>query len=152
MKNRLTERDLSRIVRRVIGNESRKRLNEMTYDLRTDIMDIIRDSNASNEEVISILNSIADEMSSSRRLRRDVENRFRGGMNEEDEKDMDQHINWDIKDVDCEGGRFGKLSSMGVSYDDDHNPEVFIRYCKGDNEELDYLKRKARMEIESYLF
>jgi len=92
MKNRLTERDLSRIVRRVIGNESRKKLNEMTYDLRTDIMDIIRDSNASNEEVISILNSIADEMSSSR------------------------------------------------------------RYCKGDNEELDYLKRKARMEIESYLF
>ena len=62
---------------------------------------------------------------------------------------MDEHINWDIKTTDCEGSSLGNMSSMGVDEDEDGNIVVTIRYCKGDDEELEYLKRKARMEIAS---
>jgi hypothetical protein len=41
------------------------------------------------------------------------------------------------------------MSSMGVDEDEDGNIVVFIRYCKGDDEELEHLKMKARMEIAS---
>ena len=64
-----------------------------------------------------------------------------------DDTSMDEHINWDIKTIDCEGSRFGNMSSMGVDKDDDGNIFAFIRYCKGDDEELEYLKRKARRQI-----
>ena len=68
---------------------------------------------------------------------------------EQEDTSMDEYINWDIRATECsEVSRTGRMSSMGVSYDEDGNPEVFIRYCKGDDEELDYLKRKARREIE----
>jgi hypothetical protein len=62
---------------------------------------------------------------------------------------MDEHINFDIKTTDCEGSSLGNMSSMGVDEDEDGNIVVFIRYCKGDDEELEYLKRKARREIAS---
>ena len=62
---------------------------------------------------------------------------------------MDEHINWDIKTTDCEGSSLGNMSSMGVDEDEDGNIVVFIRYCKGDDEELEHLKMKARMEIAS---
>ena len=67
---------------------------------------------------------------------------------ENEDKSMDEYINWDIKSVNCEGSRFGNMSSMGVDEDEDGNIRVRIRYCEGDDEELNYLKRKARREIE----
>jgi hypothetical protein len=73
-------------------------------------------------------------------------------LNEELDYDMDkmdEHINWDIKTTDCEGSSLGNMSSMGVDEDEDGNIVVFIRYCKGDDEELEHLKMKARMEIAS---
>lgn len=72
-----------------------------------------------------------------------------GVISEQEDNDysMDEYIDWDIKSVDCEGSRLGSMSSMGVNYDDDNNPTVRIRYCKGDKDELHYLKSKARMEI-----
>jgi hypothetical protein len=56
---------------------------------------------------------------------------------------------WDIQTVDCpENSTIGKLSSMGVnSYDDGETFKVTIRYCKGDDDELEYLKKKAVMQI-----
>ena len=45
--------------------------------LYSDIMDVIRNSNASHEETVSILRSIADEMTSERRVKRDAVSRFR---------------------------------------------------------------------------
>jgi hypothetical protein len=60
---------------------------------------------------------------------------------------MDEHINFDIKTTDCEGSSLGNMSSMGVDEDEDGNIVVTIRYCKGDDKELEYLKRKARLEI-----
>jgi len=69
---RLSESDITRIVKRVINED----MSENT--LRSDIMDLIHNSNSSHEETLSILRSIADEMESSRRLRRDVEKRFGG--------------------------------------------------------------------------
>lgn len=68
-------------------------------------------------------------------------------MSSMDDTSMDEYINWDIKSVNCEGSRFGGMSSMGVDEDEDGNIKVFIRYCDGDDEELEYLKRKARYQI-----
>jgi hypothetical protein len=48
--------------------------------LYSDIMDVIRNSNSSHEETVSILRNIADEMTSSRKVRRGAESRFRDGM------------------------------------------------------------------------
>lgn len=73
--SKLTESDLTRIVRRVINEE----MFENT--LYGDIMGIIHNSNSSHEETLSILRSIADEMKSSRGVRRNTEKRFRGDMN-----------------------------------------------------------------------
>jgi hypothetical protein len=67
---RLTESDLTRLVRRIV----RENYENSLY---SDIMGLITNSNSSHEETITILNSIVDEMSSSRKLRRDVEKRFR---------------------------------------------------------------------------
>jgi hypothetical protein len=72
---RLTESGLDRIVRRVINED----MSENT--LYRDIMGVIHNSNSSHEETLSILRSIADEMESSRRVRRNTEKRFRGDMN-----------------------------------------------------------------------
>jgi hypothetical protein len=65
---------------------------------------------------------------------------------ENEDMSMDEHIDWNIKSVNCEGK--DNTGSMRVSEDEDGNPTVFIRYCKGDDEKLNHLKRKARHEIE----
>lgn len=80
---RLTERDLTRLVKRIVSED----MEENT--LYSDIMGLIRNSNSSHEETIDVLNSIVDEMSSSRRLRRDVEKRFRDDMNENEDDEME---------------------------------------------------------------
>ena len=45
--------------------------------LYNDIMGLIRNSNSSHRETIDVLKLIVDEMESSRRVRRDVESRFK---------------------------------------------------------------------------
>ena len=69
-------------------------------------------------------------------------------LSEESEYDMEEII-YDIKTSDCEGSRFGNMASMGVDEDEDGNIVVTIRYCEGDDETLEHLKMKARMEIAS---
>jgi len=69
-------------------------------------------------------------------------------ISEESDYEMDEII-YDIKTTDCEGSSLGNMSSMGVDEDEDGNIVVFIRYCKGDDDELEHLKMKARMEIAS---
>ena len=54
--------------------------------------------------------------------------------------DSQEDINYDIKAMDCEGSRFGNMSSVMVNDDD----TIVIRYCKGDDEELEYLKEKGK--------
>jgi len=71
---RLTERDLTRLVKRIVSEN----MEENT--LYSDIMDVIRNSNSSHEETVSILRNIADEMSSARKVRRGAESRFRDDM------------------------------------------------------------------------
>jgi hypothetical protein len=71
---RLTERDLTRLVKRIVSED----MEENT--LYSDIMDVIRNSNSSHEETVSILRNIADEMTSARKVRRGVESRFRDDM------------------------------------------------------------------------
>ena len=71
---RLDEKHIEKIIKKVI--------KEDMFDggLEYEIKELIKNSNTSNEETISILRNIADEMESSRRVRRGVESRFRNEM------------------------------------------------------------------------
>jgi hypothetical protein len=71
---RLDEKHIEKIIKKVI--------KEDMFDggLEYEIKELIRNSNISNEESISILRNIADKMESSRRVRRGVESRFRNEM------------------------------------------------------------------------
>jgi hypothetical protein len=79
----LDRRDKERLLD-YIKSEKEESMNESVdmYEntLYSDIMDLIRNSNSSHEESVSILRSIADEMTSERRVRRGVESRFRDNM------------------------------------------------------------------------
>lgn len=68
---RLSETELTKLVKRIVNEE-------MENDLRSDIERLLYNSNASNDEIISILRQIADEREESRRVRRDVQSRFNG--------------------------------------------------------------------------
>ena len=69
-ENRLRERNLKRLVSEDMEKNT----------LYSDIMAVIRNSNSSHEEAVSILRNIADEMTSSRKVRRGAESRFRDYM------------------------------------------------------------------------
>ena len=71
---KINERHIKRIIKKVI--------KEDMFDggLEYEIKELIKNSNTSNEETISILRNIADDMDSSRRVRRGVESRFRNEM------------------------------------------------------------------------
>jgi Leu/Phe-tRNA-protein transferase len=71
---RLDEKHIEKIIKKVIKEDMFD--NNLEYDIK----ELIRNSNASNEESISILRNIADEMESSRRVRRGAESRFRNEM------------------------------------------------------------------------
>lgn len=68
---RLTETELTNLVKRIVNEDI------MENSLYNDIMDLIRNSNSSHNETIGVLNSIIDEMESSKRVRRGAESRFR---------------------------------------------------------------------------
>jgi thymidylate synthase len=70
---KLTERDITNLVKRIV-NEQDDMDNE--GDLRSEIMSLIHNSNASHEEIVDILEDITDEIVSSKRIRRDVESRW----------------------------------------------------------------------------
>ena len=67
----VSERDLKRLVKRIV--------NEGMFEnsLYSDIMDVIKNSNSSHEETVSVLRNIVDEMTLSRKVRRGAESRFR---------------------------------------------------------------------------
>jgi hypothetical protein len=51
--------------------------------------------------------------------------------------DSEENISYDIKSVECDGNEMDGY----VDIDDD---TIVIRYCKGNNESLEYLKRKGK--------
>ena len=71
---RMDERHIESIIKKVIKEDMFD--NNLEYEIK----DLIKNSNASNEESISILRNIADEMESSRSVRRGAESRFRNEM------------------------------------------------------------------------
>ena len=71
---KLTERDLTRLIKRIISEDM------FENSLYSDIMAVIRNSNSSHEEAVSVLRNIADEMTSARKVRRGAESRFRDDM------------------------------------------------------------------------
>ena len=142
---RLTERDLTNIVKSVL-NEKRLSASELIKDMT------VRD-------IVDVVNSFSNKQISVKEVKEKIEYMFRpsgGRMNEnmddssalhdmevlEDSvyTDSREDINYDIKSMDCEGSRFGNMSSVMVDDDD----TIVIRYCKGDYEELEYLKEKGK--------
>ncbi len=71
---KINERHIERIIKKVIKEDM------FDSGLEYEIKELIRNSNISNDESISLLRNIADEMESSRRVRRGVESRFRNEM------------------------------------------------------------------------
>ena len=89
---KLTEKDLSNLVKQVMKEnmysqeelemmrdpefQKHDRYEPVNKDIKSKIMELIYNSNSSNEEMISILRSIADDMASSRSVRNDVQSRW----------------------------------------------------------------------------
>ena len=71
---RLDEKHIEKIIKKVIKEDMFD--NNLEYDIK----ELIRNSNISNDESISLLRNIADEMESSRRVRRGAVSRFRDEM------------------------------------------------------------------------
>lgn len=73
MKNtiRLTESELTNLVKKIVNE------NMYENDIYSGVMDVIRNSNASTQETIDVLQMIIDEMETSRRVRRGAELRFK---------------------------------------------------------------------------
>ena len=71
---KINERHIERIIKKVIKEDMFD--NNLEYEIK----ELIRNSNISNDESISLLRNIADEMESSRRVRRGVEYSFRNEM------------------------------------------------------------------------
>ena len=67
---KLTENDLSKIVKRVV--------NESLYEneLYNEITSVIKNSNASRTEVLDVLKGIANEMESGMNMRKDIKKRW----------------------------------------------------------------------------
>ena len=55
-----------------------------------------------------------------------------------------EDISYDIQSVDC-GGK----NEMDGHVDIDADDTLIIKYCEGDNEELDYLKNKGKLLLYS---
>ena len=126
---KLTESDLTRIVKSVL-NERRVSASELIKDMT------LRD-------VVEVVNSFSNKQISLKEVKEKIEYMFRpsgGRMNEEYESvytDSNEEISYDIQSVDC-GGDFGG------SVDIDEDDTIVIRYCEGDDEELEYLKKKGK--------
>ena len=126
---RLTESELTRIVKSVL-NERRVSASELIKDMT------LRD-------VVEVVNSFSNKQISLKEVKEKIEYMFRpsgGRMNEEYESvysDSNEDISYDIQSVDC-GGDFGG------SVDIDEDDTIVIRYCEGDDEELEYLKEKGK--------
>ena len=70
-KMRHIQESNQRLEKRIVNEEV------LENTLYNDIMGLIRNSNSSHRETIDVLKLIVDEMESSRRVRRDVESRFK---------------------------------------------------------------------------
>ena len=56
---------------------------------------------------------------------------------------------YDIEAVDCDPSQSYKDGTVDIEEDNDGNGIIKIRYCRGDKENLNYLKKKGRMIIRS---
>ena len=90
--NKLTERDFSRIVKQIISEnmysdeelemmhdpefQKNDHYTPVTNDLGTKIEKLIWNSNYSNEEIVSILRNIADEIENSRKFKNNLKDRW----------------------------------------------------------------------------
>ena len=126
---RLTESDLTRIVKSVL-NERRVSASELIKDMT------LRD-------VVEVVNSFSNKQISLKEVKEKIEYMFRpsgGRMNENMDDvytDSNEDISYDIQSVDCDG-------DFGGSVDIDEDDTIVIRYCEGDEEELEYLKEKGK--------
>ena len=126
---KLTESDLSKIVKSVL-NERRLSASELIKDMT------VRD-------IVDVVNYFSNKQISVKEVKEKIEYMFRpsgGRMNENIDDvytDSNEDISYDIQSVDCDG-------DFGGSVDIDEDDTIVIRYCEGDDEELEYLKEKGK--------
>jgi len=131
---KLTEADLSRIVKRVIKEDIQNN------DLYLSIKDAMRNTNSGNDEKIQVLKYILRELEGDGWVTKDKVRKL-WNMNEMDDElytHSEEDISYDIKSMDCGDRR----NDGHVDIDDDDT--VVIRFCKGDEDKLDRLKIKGR--------
>ena len=63
--------------------------------------------------------------------------------------DSNEDFTYDIEAVDCDPSQSYKDGTVDIEEDNDGNGIIKIRYCRGDKENLNYLKKKGRMIIRS---
>jgi hypothetical protein len=182
---KLTESDLTRIVRRVIREEEEDDDDDggyYTFDfggpkdstaLISDIVELIENSEDVNDFKMKIKQYTKNNQEDFNKLsddERDDIDRFINSiitrhdfpslLNIEEEVMMGdmytdfgrkkiptksrEDISYDIQSVDC-GGKNGMDGHVDIDEDD----KIIIRYCEGDNEELDYLKNKGKLLLYS---
>ena len=130
---KLTESDLTRIVKSVL-NERRVSASELIKDMT------LRD-------VVEVVNSFSNKQISLKEVKEKIEYMFRpsgGRMNEEYDSvytDSNEEISYDIQSVDCD--KFDN-EYRGGTVDIDEDDTIVIRYCEGDDERLEKLKRKGK--------
>ena len=61
--------------------------------------------------------------------------------------DSNDDFTYDIEAVDCDPSQSYKDGTVDIEEDNDENVIIKIRYCRGDKENLNYLKKKGRMII-----
>lgn len=90
---RITESNINRIVKRVIReNENDSYFSNTEGDLKSEIMNLLRNDISTNEEKIRILKMIAHDMERSNKMTNDARNRFR--RNIEEKKEVDELFNF----------------------------------------------------------
>jgi len=131
---RLTESELTNLVKRIV--------NEMEEDTTPDYIKVYhmyKNGEVSKKDFYGYMGVL--EKHERQDLIDYIESQKHSSMLDEEYEsvytDSREDISYDIQSVDCEGDFGGNVYI-------DEDDTVVIRYCEGDDEELEYLKRKGK--------
>ena len=130
---RLTESELTNLVKRIVNE-----MEEETPDY-IKVYNMYKNGEVSKKDFYGYMGVL--EKHERQSLIDYIESQKNSSMLDEEYEsvysDSNEDISYDIQSVDC-GGDFGG------SVDIDEDDTIVIRYCEGDDEELEYLKRKGK--------
>lgn len=131
---RLTESELTNLVKRLV--------NEMEENMEPDYIEVYhkyKNGEISKKDFYGYMGIL--EKHERQELIDYINGQKHSSMMDEEYEsvysDSNEDISYDIQSVDCEG-------DFGGSVDIGEDDTVVIRYCEGDEEELEYLKKKGK--------